>query len=76
MAAINKKLIHFKTKEEFLKRLEAKEILDTSIVFIKSTHEIWTHGEYYLELPEGLLTEEEAQILFYTKEEVDNMFIE
>lgn len=74
MATIDKKLIHFNKKEEFLKRLEAKEIKDTSIVFIKSTHEIWTHGEFYSQIPEGLLTQEEAEELFYTKEEVDETF--
>lgn len=54
--AIKKKLIHFKTKANFLKEKEAGNILNTSIVFIKDTKEIWTHGEYYPNLPEGLLT--------------------
>lgn len=45
--AINKKLIHFKTKENFQKELEAGNILDTSIVFISDTQEIWTHGQFY-----------------------------
>lgn len=45
--AINKKLIHFKEKEEFKKRLDNNEILDTSIVFIKDTKEIYTHESEY-----------------------------
>lgn len=45
--AINKKLIHFKTKENFLKEKNAGNILDTSIVFIKDTREIWTHDSGY-----------------------------
>ena len=48
--AINKKLIHFATKSSFLEKLNAtptSEILDHSIVFIKETGQIWTHGKYY-----------------------------
>ena len=45
--AINKKLIHFNEKTEFEKRLANNEILDTSIVFVKDSKEIWTHGNYY-----------------------------
>lgn len=45
--AINKKLIHFKTKTAFTAELNAGNILDTSIVFIKDTKEIWTHGQLY-----------------------------
>ena len=45
--AINKKLIHFNERSEFDKRLANNEILDTSIVFIKSSQEIWTHGQVY-----------------------------
>lgn len=43
--AINKKLIHFKTKAAFEAQLN--NILDTSIVFIKDANLIWTHGTYY-----------------------------
>ena len=43
--AINKKLIHFKTKAAFEAQLN--NILDTSIVFIKDAKLIWTHGTYY-----------------------------
>lgn len=45
--AINKKLIHFKTKENFLTQLENDNILDSSICFIKDTKEIYTHGQLY-----------------------------
>lgn len=55
--AITKKLIHFKTKKAFQGQLDTNNILDTSIVFIQDTKEIWTHGEFY-PCP-------------YTKEEVD-----
>ena len=45
--AIEKKLIHFKSKSVFNQKLANNEILDTSIVFIKDTQEIWTHGQLY-----------------------------
>ena len=45
--AINKKLIHFNTKVNFNTQLQSGNILDTSIVFIKETKEIWTHGQLY-----------------------------
>lgn len=45
--AINKKLIHFKTKTNFENELNNGNILDTSICFIKDTKEIWTHGQFY-----------------------------
>lgn len=54
--AINKKLIHFRTKAVFTTELDAGNIPDTSIVFIKDTKEIWTHGQLYSCSP---LTEEE-----------------
>lgn len=44
---INKNLIHFKTKSVFDQKLTNSEILDTSIVFIQDTKEIWTHGQFY-----------------------------
>lgn len=47
---INKKLIHFNKKEKFLEELNAGNILDTSIVFIKDTQEIYTHKQYYASL--------------------------
>lgn len=43
--AINKKLIHFKTRAAFETQLD--NILDTSIVFIQDAKLIWTHGTYY-----------------------------
>lgn len=58
--AIEKKLIHFNEDAEFKKRLNNNEILNTSIVFIKDTNKIYTHGtEYqfvewsYIDAPEG-----------------------
>lgn len=45
--ALNKKLIHFKTEENFLKQKEANNIKDTSIIFIKDAKKIYTHGEEY-----------------------------
>ena len=45
--AINKKLIHFKTRAAFEIQLAEKNILDTSIVFIQDANLIWTHGTYY-----------------------------
>lgn len=45
--AINKKLIHFNHKEKFNSELANGNILPTSIVFIKDSKEIWTHGQYY-----------------------------
>lgn len=67
--AIEKKLIHFNSKEDFESRLKNGEIKETSIIFIKDAKEIWTHGTYYNcnELPEGLLTIDEAKNLFSDK---------
>ena len=45
--AINKKLIHFKNKENFDTEVANGNILDTSIVFIKDTKQIYTHGQLY-----------------------------
>lgn len=45
--AIEKKLIHFNEDAEFKKRLSNNEILNTSIVFIKDTNKIYTHGTEY-----------------------------
>ena len=44
---INKKLIHFKNKTKFEEKNNAGEILDSSIVFVKDSNEIYTHGEEY-----------------------------
>jgi hypothetical protein len=45
--AINKKLIHFKTKQNFNKEVANSNILNTSICFIQDTKEISTHGTLY-----------------------------
>lgn len=45
--AINKKLIHFKTYQAFNAELEAGNILETSIVWIKDTQQMYTHGQFY-----------------------------
>lgn len=47
MATIDKKLIHFKTKSAFENALANDQLNDWSIVFIKETQEIWTHGQLY-----------------------------
>ena len=44
---INKKLIHFNSKENFDNKVANNEILDTSIVFVKDSKEIWTHSNLY-----------------------------
>ena len=45
--AINKKLIHFKNKQNFENEVANNNILDTSIVFIQDSKEISTHGTLY-----------------------------
>ena len=45
--AINKKLIHFKNKQNFDNEVANGNILDTSIVFIQDSKEISTHGTVY-----------------------------
>lgn len=45
--AINKKIIHFKNKKNFDNEVANGNILDTSIVFIQDTQEIYTHGTFY-----------------------------
>lgn len=45
--AINKKLIHFSKKENFLTEVANGNILDYSIVFIQDSKEIYTHGTFY-----------------------------
>jgi hypothetical protein len=39
--------IYTKTKDLFLKELEADNVLDEAIVFIEDTKEIWNHGTYF-----------------------------
>lgn len=67
--AINKKLIHFKTKAAFTTELNAGNILDTSIVFIKDTREIWTHGQLY----SCSLTEEEVISIIENSSSISNL---
>lgn len=45
--AINKKLIHFTEKQNFSNEVAKGNILDTSIIFIKDTKQIWTHDQIY-----------------------------
>ncbi len=45
--AINKKLIHFKNKQNFEREVANNNILDTSICFIQDSKEIYTHGTLY-----------------------------
>lgn len=45
--AINQKLICVDTKTIFSNKLNNGEISNSSIVFIKDTGEIWTHGKYF-----------------------------
>ena len=45
--AINKKLIHFKKKENFNIEVANNNILETTICFIQDTKEIYTHGTFY-----------------------------
>lgn len=67
--AINKKLIHFRTKTAFTTELNAGNILDTSIVFIKDTKEIWTHGQLY----SCSLTEEEITSIIENSQSISNL---
>lgn len=39
--------IYAKTKNLFLKELEAGNVSDEAIVFIEDTKEIWNHGAYF-----------------------------
>lgn len=42
-----KLFVHFNTKTAFTGATKGTEYDDNSIVFIKDTQEIWTHGQYY-----------------------------
>lgn len=44
---INKKLVHFNNKTTFEEQNDAGNILETSIVFVKDSNEIYTHGAEY-----------------------------
>ncbi len=65
--AINKKLIHFNKKEDFEREVANGNILDKSIVFIKDTKEIYTHGTIYGTI-EGLASED------YVNSKFDEVF--
>lgn len=39
--------IYAQTKDLFLDKLNAGEVLDEAIAFIEDTKEIWTHGQIY-----------------------------
>lgn len=45
--AINQLFAHFKTEAGFKAKLEAGEINENGISFIKENHQFYTHGEYY-----------------------------
>ena len=68
--AINKKLIHFRTKAAFTTELNAGNIPDTSIVFIKDTKEIWTHGQLY---SCSSLTEEEINSIIENSSSISTL---
>ena len=57
--AINKKLIHFNSKDNFSNEVANGNILDTSIVFIKDSKEIYTHGNLYKSVNWSVLEIEE-----------------
>lgn len=46
--AINKKLIHFKNKQNFEREVANNNILDTSICFIQDSKEIYTPGTMHI----------------------------
>ena len=63
--AINKKLIHFNSKDNFSNEVANGNILDTSIVFIKDSKEIYTHGNLYKSVNWSVL--EKPLIVFYIR---------
>lgn len=67
--AINKKLIHFQKKADFDTQLAARNILDTSIVFIKDAKQIYTHGQLY-NCP---FTEDEIRSLLNNKADLSKL---
>lgn len=62
---INKKLIHFKSKENFEREVANENILDTSICFIQDSKEISTHGTVYKTVNWSILENKEKD---YSKE--------
>lgn len=59
-----KRFVIFSNKEKFNEATNGVEYNDESIVFIKDTHEIWTHGTFFPSLED-----------YYSKEEVDDKFL-
>ena len=47
--AINKRFVHFKKKESFQRELNAGNILNTSIVFIADSKQIYVNGSFFSE---------------------------
>ena len=64
--AINKKLIHFKSKENFEREVANENILNTSICFIQDSKEISTHGTIYKSVNWSILEEKKERD--YSKE--------
>ena len=62
--AINKKLIHFKNKENFDTEVANGNILDNSIVFIQDSKEISTHGTVYKTVNWSILKKINKGILY------------
>lgn len=80
--AINKKLIHFKTKAAFEAQLTGSNILDTSIVFIQDANLIWTHGTYYclpsdeIVISNGIEPDKDQDLWIDTSDNTTATFIE
>ena len=78
--AINKKLIHFKTRAAFEAQLN--NILDTSIVFIQDANLIWTHGTYYclpnddVVISDGIEPDKDQDLWIDTSDNTTATFIE
>lgn len=60
--AIDNRYIHFERYEDFKKEYDAGNILDTSVVFIKDTKQIWTHKSGYSK-QEWFGTQEEFDLI-------------
>lgn len=75
--AINKKLIHFKNKQNFETEVANGNILDSSIVFIQDSREIYTHGTYYGSTinPSGYLTISVADSKYLTINDAINTYL-
>ena len=69
--AINKKLIHFKNKQNFETEVANNNILDNSIVFIQDSKEISTHGTIYKSVNWSVLEETVESGSFNGHEYVD-----